>query len=125
MKLHLATNNTQNSFTGHGAGYVLLNGRKITQSVIVTAEQIIEDWAPSGFDALTQHDFQALLDLAPEIILLGSGARFRFLHPATTKALAAAGIGVEAMDTAAACRTYNVLLSEGRKVAAALIIDSI
>jgi uncharacterized protein len=123
MKLHLATTNTQNTFTGHGDGYVLLNSRKITQSVIVTPEQIIENWAPSGFDALTQNDFQTLLELSPEIILLGSGAKFRFLHPAITKALAAAGIGVEAMDTPAACRTYNVLLAEGRKVAAALIIE--
>jgi uncharacterized protein len=125
MKLHLANTPAQNSFTGHGDGYVLLNGRKITQSVIVTAEQVIENWAPAGFDALKHNDFQTLLELSPEIILLGSGARFRFLHPATTKELAAAGIGVEAMDTAAACRTYNVLLAEGRKVAAALIIDSI
>jgi uncharacterized protein len=125
MKLHLATTNTQNSFTGHGEGFVLLNGRKMTQSIIVTPEQVIENWAPSGFDALTQNDFQALLELSPEIILLGSGARFRFLPPVTTKALAASGIGVETMDTPAACRTYNVLLAEGRKVAAALIIDSI
>jgi uncharacterized protein len=122
MKLHLATTTEQNAFTGYGEGYVLVNGGKLTQSVIVTAEKIIGPWVLS-FAALTAADFHCLLELAPEIVLFGSGSRFRFLHPATTQALSAAGIGVEAMDTPAACRTYNVLLAEGRRVAAALIIE--
>ncbi len=122
MKLHLATHATQNAFTGFGADYVQVNQHKLTQSVIVTAEQIIQPWATLGFDALCEQDFASIVALAPEIVLLGSGAAFRFLPPATTRALAVAKIGVEIMDTAAACRTYNVLLAEGRKVVAALII---
>jgi uncharacterized protein len=124
MKLHLASNTAQNTFTGYGDGFVLLNGRKITRSAIVTPEQVIEPWATAGFAALTSEDFRSLLTLSPEIVLFGSGSAFRFLRPVTTQALSAAHIGVEVMDTPAACRTYNVLLAEGRRVAAALIIES-
>jgi uncharacterized protein len=124
LKLHLATHATQNAFTAYGDGYVQVNDRKLTQSAIVTPEQIIEPWAILGFDALREEDFAPLVALSPEIVLLGSGAKFRFLHPAITRALSAARVGVEIMDTAAACRTYNVLLAEGRKVVAALIVES-
>ncbi|MGB9148731.1 MAG: Mth938-like domain-containing protein [Burkholderiales bacterium] len=123
MKLHLATPTTQNIFTGYGDGFVSLAGRKISHSVVVTADQIIEPWATAGFARLRAEDFHPLLDLAPEIVLFGSGAAFRFLHPSLTQVFAAKRIGVEVMDTPAACRTYNVLLAEGRRVVAALIID--
>jgi uncharacterized protein len=124
MKLHLATPDTHNTFTGYGDGFVLLNGRKQTQSLIVMPDQMIEPWASAGFVALKAEDFHGLLALSPEIVLFGSGRGFRFLHPSITQLLSAARIGVEAMDTPAACRTYNVLLAEGRRVAAALIIES-
>ncbi|MGB8338608.1 MAG: Mth938-like domain-containing protein [Burkholderiales bacterium] len=123
MKLHLATTTAHNTFTGYGVGFVLVNGRKLTKSAIITAETIIEPWAASGFDALTAEDFQSLLKLSAEVILLGSGATFRFLHPTATRVFSAAHIGVEIMDTPAACRTYNVLLAEGRKVVAAIVIE--
>jgi hypothetical protein len=73
-----------------------------------------------GFDSLRPEDFDALLDLRREIVLLGTGRRQRFPHPRLTMALARAGVGVEVMDTAAACRTYNILMSEGRRVLAAI-----
>ena len=123
MKLHLAPPTEQNAFTGYGAGFVLLNGRKLTQSAIVTPEQILQPWATAGFTSLASEDFRDLLALAPEIVLFGSGATFRFLHPSIKQALSAAHIGVEVMDTPAACRTYNVLLAEGRRVVAALLIE--
>ncbi len=123
MKLHLASHATQNAFTAYGNGYVQVNERKLTHSAIVTPEQIITPWAARGFSGLSEADFAPLVALAPEIVLVGSGAKFQFLSPATTRALAAARVGVEIMDTAAACRTYNVLLAEGRKVVAALIVE--
>jgi len=79
-------------------------------------------WAPGGFDALTESDFAALAALKPEVALFGSGATMRFPHPRLTRALTEARIGLEVMDTPAACRTYNILAAEGRRVAAAILV---
>jgi uncharacterized protein len=76
------------------------------------------------FDALSERHFAALADLAPELVIFGTGARLRFPAPALLRPLIERGIGVETMDTAAACRTYNVLLGEGRAVVAALLFES-
>jgi len=83
----------------------------------------VEPWRVSQFDRLTENDFVFLKNLGPEIVLLGTGARQRFPHPRLTAALAQAGIGLEVMDLQAACRTYNILVAEERKVAAALIFE--
>jgi uncharacterized protein len=122
MKLHLASNTTQNTFTGYGEGFVLLNGRKITTNVVVMPEQLIEPWPAESFESLAAEHFGPLLQLLPEIVLLGTGPRFRFPQPAITRELSARRIGLEVMDTAAACRTYNILLAEGRSVCAALFV---
>ncbi len=122
MKLHLAGAAGNNLFTGHGAGYVAVNNQRYERAVVVTAEALHQPWAIDGFEDLSAEHFKFLLTLEPEIVILGTGARQRFPHPALTKDLTAARIGVEVMDTAAACRTYNILMTEGRKVVAAVLV---
>ncbi|HEU5282226.1 MAG TPA: Mth938-like domain-containing protein [Burkholderiales bacterium] len=123
MKLHQTRAHGRNLFTGYGPGYVSVNGTRWESSVIVLPDRT-ESWGVAGFDALTEGIFTRLAELPIEILLLGSGARLRFPHPRLTQALMRAGIGLEVMDTPAACRTYNFLLEEGRRVAAALLIEA-
>ena len=120
VKLHASAPSALNTFSGYGDGYVLVNGQRRDSSLIVTPEQLLP-WSAAGFDALTEADFQTILELRPEILLLGTGPKQRFPHPRLTKALAAQRIGVEAMDLQAACRTYNILMAEERRVVAALL----
>ena len=122
MKLHAPAPSALNTFSGYGDGFVLVNGQRITTSHIVTPEQLLP-WSAAGFDALTEADFQGLLDLNLEILLLGTGPKQRFPHPRLTRALMAKRVGVEAMDLQAACRTYNILMAEERRVAAALLFS--
>ena len=121
MKFHLSTAEG-NVFTGHGADYVRLGVVEYRDNVLVTPERVVSGWAAGGFDALTEADFAALAELKPEVVLLGTGASLRFPHPRLTRALTDAGIGVEVMDTPAACRTFNILAAEGRRVAAAVLV---
>ena len=111
-----------NQITGYGAGHVLVNGVRYDKSLIVTPERLIERWGTSGFEALASRDFELVASLKPEVVLLGTGAALRFPVPALFRCLTDARIGLEVMDTDAACRTYNILMSEGRRVAAALLI---
>ena len=120
MKLHQAVAAGVNTFTGYGDDYVSVNGERRTASAIVTTERIL-DWPVAAFDRLRAEDFSILETLGVEIVLLGTGRRQRFPHPRLTAGLARAGIGVEVMDLQAACRTYNILVAEERKVAAALL----
>jgi uncharacterized protein len=122
LKLHLSTNTGQNLFTGYGAGYVLVNQVRYEHDLIVTPDRIIENWGAGDFDQLTPEDFRFMLSLHPELVLFGSGPTLRFPHPRLTRALIEARIGIEVMDTSAACRTYNILMAEGRRVVAALLI---
>jgi uncharacterized protein len=108
--------------TGYGENYVVVNERRFDSSVIVMGERIIEDWDAANFDALVPRHFERLRELAPEIVLLGTGNTLRFPAPALSQPLMIARIGMEVMDTRAACRTYNILSAEGRRVAAALLI---
>ena len=116
MKLHAAAPSAANAITGYGDGYVLINGQRHESSLIVTPDNITP-WDVENFDALSQQSFFSLKELQAEIILLGTGPRQRFPHPQ----LAASLRGLEVMDLKAACRTYNILVAEGRKVAAALL----
>jgi uncharacterized protein len=100
---------------------VRLAGRSIAGSAIVTRETVI-DWRPPGLDSLAIADFAALLELRPEVVLLGTGERQRLPSPSLYADFAARGIGLEVMDNRAACRTYNVLLGEFRNVAVALML---
>ena len=122
MKLHASGPSGVNTITGYGEGYVMVNGERRSSSLVVLPDRV-EEWSAARFDTLTAEDFAFLKDLGVEIVLLGTGARQRFPHPRLTSALAQSGIGLEVMDVQAACRTYNILVAEERKVAAALLIE--
>jgi uncharacterized protein len=121
MKLHLAAATVENRFTGYGAGYVVVNNVRHEKNLIVLPERLLE-WDVAGFEALGPQHFEYLADLTPEIVILGTGSSLRFPHPALSQSLNRAHIGLEVMDTHAACRTYNILMAEGRKVLAALLL---
>jgi uncharacterized protein len=120
VKLHASRPSGVNTITGYGEGYVMVNGERHSASIVVLPDRL-EPWAVKGFDALSSEDFSFLKALGAEIVLLGTGARQRFPHPRLSGTLAQAGIGLEVMDLQAACRTYNILVAEERKVAAALL----
>jgi uncharacterized protein len=123
MKFHLDQPAAINVVRGYGPGTIRIGERTFSRSLIVTATQIIEDWRPLAIPDLRVTDLDLLLELRPEVLLIGSGARQVFPDRATLAALYSAGLGFEIMDTGAACRTYNVLVAEGREVAAALIVE--
>ena len=100
----------------------MVNGERFDRSLVVLAEEVRVDWAVAGFDGLEEMHFAYFLALKPDVLLLGTGATQRFPHPRLYRVLTDAGIGVECMDTPAACRTYNILVAEDRKVVAAILI---
>ena len=122
MALHLNTNTNLYLFTGHGAGYVAVNGRQYQRPVVVSAEEVRTDWTATDFATLDATHFQYFLALKPEVLLFGTGAKQQFAHPNLYRELIRAGIGIEFMDTPAACRTYNILVAEDRKVVAAVLL---
>ncbi len=122
MKLHLASAGDQNRFTGYGDGYVAVNNQRYERSIVVAPGAIHDDWHVPDVDALDTGQIDFLITLAPEILLLGTGASQRFPRPALLKNLMMARIGLEVMDTPAACRTYNILNAEGRNVVAAVLV---
>jgi uncharacterized protein len=107
---------------GYGPGWVGVGSEKITHSVVLGSRGERFEWAAS-FEQLGPEHFAQLAALKVEVVIFGSGARLRFPRPAWIAPLAAARIGIETMDTAAACRTYNILAQEGREVAVALLLD--
>jgi uncharacterized protein len=122
MKFHITKAAGQNLFTGYGDGYVAINNARYEHPVLVSPEGEVERWDASSFDALTRAHFEALLERSPELVLLGTGDTLRFPRPELTRVLATAGMGFEAMDTKAACRTFNILMAEGRSVIAAILV---
>ena len=122
MKLHLTPAAGLQLFSGYGPGYVSVNLVRYERSVVVTP-QAVREWRVGGFESLAAADFGFISELGPEIVILGTGARQRFPGAELGKALATSGAGVEVMDTRAACRTYNILASEGRKVLAAIVLE--
>jgi len=120
MKLHLSRSAGQNVFSGYGADYVAVNNVRYEKSVLVTPEAVTE-WNVSAFEALTASDFEFVARLGVEIVVFGTGAAQRFPRPELVRALA--GVGLEVMDSKAACRTYNILAAEGRKVVAAILVE--
>jgi len=125
LKLQLANLGDTKLFTAYGADHVMVNGERHERSIVVLAEEVRGDWDAAGFEALTEAHFGYFLALKPDVLLLGTGARQRFPHPRLYRALTDAGIGVECMATAAACRTYNILAAEGRRVAAAILFQPV
>jgi len=92
-------------------------------SLLVPWQGNVQAWAPQRIDQLQAAHFEQVLGLRPELVIFGSGVRHRFIAPSLVRCLIEQGIGVEMMDTAAACRTYNILAGEGRTVLAALLLD--
>lgn len=124
MKLHLNTADGQYMVTAYEPDHIQVNGARFGRSLILFPNRVLPDWPVPAFEQLLAEHFLPLLEHQPEIVLLGTGSRHRFPHPSLYAALLQAGIGVEVMNTGAACRTYNILVAEGRRAAAALIIET-
>jgi uncharacterized protein len=122
MKLHNSAPAGVQVVTAYGANYVAVNGVRYDDSIVLLPERVLP-WGGRTFAALTAEDFAFLRTLEAEIVLLGTGARQRFPHPRLTAALTQGGRGLEVMDAQAACRTYNILVAEARRVAAALLFQ--
>ena len=122
MKLHLANFGQQNIFSGYGEGYVMINQIRHEKNIIVFPDQLIEHWPVASVTELSLEHFGDILPHKPEIILLGTGAQLRFPDYSLIARITQTRIGFEVMDTQAACRTYNILVEEGRQVAAAIIL---
>jgi uncharacterized protein len=110
--------------SGYEDGAILINGSARTASFIISLEELIDDWAPAHVDELCVQHMQPLLQLQPELVLIGTGETLKFPSIEHYACLIEQNIGVEIMDSTAACRTYNILLGEGRKVAAGIIIGA-
>ena len=123
MKLQLAQTEGQNTVTAYGEGYVSVNAVRHHGNLVVLPDRLITDWTMASFETLSIGDFEFLATLDAEIVLFGSGNQLRFPRPELLQPLIKAQKGLEVMDIQAACRTYNVLIGEGRRVAAALIFS--
>jgi len=121
MKLHSTETKQYQTVTAYDDG-VEFNTIRFHHSLVVLPEVEPAPWPADSFEALTPAHFAQIDATAPDVVILGTGERQRFVHPKLTTALTARRIGVECMDNQAACRTYNILMAEGRKVALALII---
>jgi uncharacterized protein len=126
MKLHADPSDSQ-SITAYGPGWIAVNGQRQESSLVLSGTMPLQAWNCARFEDLTAAHFEQLGDFGgetPELVVFGSGARLRFVRPALLQSLMARRIGVETMDTAAACRTFNILAGEGRRVVAALLIEA-
>jgi uncharacterized protein len=123
MKLHATTTQQYQTVTGYEADWVEINAVRFAFSLIVLPESAPVSWQVNAFESLSSLDFDPLVAAAPDLVILGTGSRQRFVAPSLIGELLSRRIGVECMDNQAACRTYNILMAEGRKVALALIIS--
>jgi len=113
------------TISGYGPGWVGVNGEKLHHSIVVGSRGQRLDWQVSQFEDLTEAHFKQLADMDAELVIFGSGGRLRFPPTAWLQPLMAKRIGLETMDTPAACRTYNILAGEGRSVVVALLMESV
>lgn len=123
LKLHLDRQGALNFITAYDPGYVQVNQTRHHASLIVLGDRIVEPWRPRAFEDLGETDFEVLAGLGADIVLLGTGRTLRFPPPRMSRSLMARHVGLEVMDSSAACRTFNILVGEGRNVAAALILE--
>ena len=123
MKLQSDPHSGANTITGYGDGYVEINKTPYAHAVVLSSDGAISEWPVKTFDQLEASNFSQLVDLKTELILIGTGSRQRFPKPELLKGLISAKIGFEIMDSQAACRTYNILVGEGRQVVLALIVE--
>ena len=121
MKLHSSSTQQYQTVTGYFDGGVEINGVRFDTSLTVMPEALPRPWPVACFEDLTEAHFDAISLDTPDVVILGTGERQRFVHPRLTASLLERRIGVECMDNQAACRTYNILMGEGRKVTLALI----
>jgi len=122
LKLHLSQLGETKLFTAIEPDHVMVNGERFDGSVVVLPNEVRSDWKVAAFDDLNEAHFEYLLATQPEILLFGTGSKQQFAHPSLYRSLTNAGVGIEFMDTAAACRTYNILVAEDRKVIAAILL---
>jgi uncharacterized protein len=123
MKLQPDQSDVQ-TITGHGPGWVAVGAERVMHSVIIGSRGQRIEWA-QRFEDLGEEHFETLAAMGVEVVIFGSGSRIRFPRPAWLRPLVERRIGLETMDTAAACRTYNILAQEGRDVAAALLLERV
>jgi uncharacterized protein len=123
MKLQPDQSDVQ-TITGHGPGWVAVGAERVMHSVIIGSRGQRIEWA-QRFEDLGEEHFETLAAMGVEMVIFGSGSRIRFPRPAWLRPLVERRIGLETMDTAAACRTYNILAQEGRDVAAALLLERV
>ena len=124
MKLHATSTQQYQTVTAYDDAVVEINLARFSASLLVLPEIAPATWPVAGFEQLTAEHFAQIDATRPDVVILGTGRRQRFVHPKLTTALTARRIGVECMDNQAACRTYNILMAEGRKVALALIFET-
>jgi uncharacterized protein len=122
MKLHSTPTQQYQTVTAYDESGVEINAIHFSHSLIVLPEVKPMPWEVTSFEALTTADFETIDKQKPDVVILGTGDRQRFVHPRLTAPLMQRHVGVECMDNQAACRTYNILMAEGRKVALALIM---
>lgn len=122
MKMTQDLDGGQNLIRDYAQGHISVNAQTYRRSLIITAEHVQTDWPPQRFEELQPRHFSEIVEWGPEIVLIGTGARLRFPGPEIRRMFLDAQIGLEIMDTAAACRTYNIITMEGRRVAAALLM---
>ncbi len=123
MKLHVTPTQHYQTVTGYDQDWIEINATRFEHSLIVLPEIAPVAWPVSAFETLTAADLEVVGTYQPDLLILGTGQRQRFAHPKLLSGLLTRGIGVECMDNQAACRTYNILMAEGRKVALALIMQ--
>lgn len=107
----------------HAADPVVPRSEVLTASFVIAPQRLVRNWPPRAYADLAAQHFTRLLELDPEVVLLGTGTTFRYPAPALLASLTGCGIGVEVMGTGAACRTFNVLVAEGRQVVAAILLE--
>ena len=123
MKLQPDKQPSLNTVSAYGPNYIEINAQRYTQSLLLSPESPVIEWSCTRFEDIKIEDFEQIAKLDPAVVIFGSGQRIRFPQAALIAPLIARNIGLETMDLQAACRTYNVLMAEGRKVVAALLIE--
>lgn len=121
MKFSVADQSNGYTIHSYTEESVVVNGVSFSSSLVIMPDRLIPDWRPGSFLELSEQDFAAFVEIGPDLVVLGTGQQQRFPDPRLYRQLIEAGIGIEIMTTPAACRTYNILTSEGRKVLGALL----
>ena len=124
MKLQPDQKQSLNTVTRYDAQYIEINEKRFVNSILVMPEGDVQTWNVGRLEDLQKSDFSPILEKKPALVIFGSGQRLRFLNPALLQDLIQARIGFETMDTQAACRTYNILMSEGRLVLGAFLFEN-